>query len=205
MANAGVPRTRLLAVTGGDLVDLGAGVRARVLPSLHSCTWTTATPGDDEHAVPLQERQRRLAEGSHRGMGAVPAIVDHIRAAGERPQGDGGALGYLIDTPAGRVYWADTSGYWTGIVRDLRPELAILAAAGRGNVDGEPSSTALPEFLAEEVALMRPDQVVLCHHDDWMPPVTAPGDVAPIRAAVSQRSPDVPVHSLPYGQIFELG
>jgi len=144
MSRAGVPSERLLAVSTGDLVDLGPGVRARVLPSLHSCVWAGPTPGPDERQIPLRERQRRLTASNMRRYGTAGAeIYAHIAAAGPRPHGDGGALGYLIDTPAGRVYWADTSGYWSGVVRDLRPDVAILAAAGRGNVDGEPAPEPL--------------------------------------------------------------
>jgi hypothetical protein len=140
-----------------------------------------------------------------RSYGAAAELLAHISAAGERPHGDGGALGYLLDTPDGRLYWADTSGYWTGVVRDLCPDVAVLAAAGRGNIDGEPSPETLPGFVATEVELMRPGQVVLCHHDDWMPPVTRPGDVSAIRAAVAARAPEIPVHSLEYGEPMRIG
>jgi L-ascorbate metabolism protein UlaG (beta-lactamase superfamily) len=216
MSRAGVPSERLLAVSTGDLVDLGPGVRARVLPSLHSCVWAATNPGSDEHQITLRERQRRLTTSNSRRYGSAGAeIAAHIAAANtygrsassraeERPHGDGGALGYVIETPAGRIYWADTSGYWSGIVRDLRPDVAILAAAGRGNVDGEPASESLPGFIATEVELMRPGRVVLCHHDDWMPPVTRPGDVDAIRVAVAGRTPQIAVHSLAYGEIVPL-
>jgi L-ascorbate metabolism protein UlaG (beta-lactamase superfamily) len=212
MSAAGVASQRLLAVSPGDLVDLSGGrndpggrVSARVLPSLHSCVWASSTPVDGEERVPVQERQRRLTDSYVRRYGSAGAeIIEHIAAAGERPRGDGGALGYLIETPDTRLYWADTSGYWTGIVRDLRPDVAVLAAAGRGNVDGEPAPEVLPEFIATEVELMRPGQVVLCHHDDWMPPVTRPGDVDAIRAAVAARGPGLGVHSLAYGETFTL-
>ena len=203
MSAAGVPAERLLPVAPGDLVDLGGGVSARVLPSLHSCVWASSTPTVGEARIPVRERQRRLTESYVRRYGSAGAeIAEHIAAAGERPHGDGGALGYLIETPRTRLYWADTSGYWTGIVRDLRPDVAVLAAAGRGNVDGEPAPEELPDFLATEVELMRPGQVVLCHHDDWMPPVTRPGDVDAIRAAVAARTPGIGVHSLAYGEAF---
>jgi L-ascorbate metabolism protein UlaG (beta-lactamase superfamily) len=217
MSAAGVPSQRLLPVAPGDLVDLGrraspsAGghtetgpdVTARVLPSLHSCVWASPTPVEGEARIPLRERQRRLTESYVRRYGSAGvSVVEHIASAGQRPHGDGGALGYLIETPDTRLYWADTSGYWTGIVRDLRPDVAILAAAGRGNVDGEPAPEVLPEFIATEVSLMRPGQVVLCHHDDWMPPVTRPGDVEAIRAAVAARTPGIAVHSLAYGEAF---
>jgi L-ascorbate metabolism protein UlaG (beta-lactamase superfamily) len=206
MAEAAVPDDRLLAVSPGDLVELAPGLRTRVLPSLHSCTWTSATPspGDDEAEVPVHERDRRRAQAfGERGFGA-PEVREHLLASNTRARGDGGALGYHIHTPAGRIYWADTSGYFSGVVRDLRPDIAVIAAAGRGNVDGEPTPQTLPEFIATEVELMRPGQVVLCHHDDWMPPVTRPGDVEAIRAAVAARVPGVPVHSLPYGEPLHL-
>jgi L-ascorbate metabolism protein UlaG (beta-lactamase superfamily) len=204
MSAAGVPTERLLAVSTGDLVELAPGVLARVLPSLHSCVWASATPGGDEARIPLRERQRRMTDSRVRRYGAAPAeIAEHIAAA-PRSRGDGGALGYLIDTPDGRLYWGDTSGYWTGVARDLRPDVAILAAAGRGNVDGEPAPEPLPDFIATQVELMRPGRVVLCHHDDWMPPVTRPGDVDAIRAAVAARTPEIGVHSLAYGQIMRI-
>ena len=50
----------------------------------------------------------------------------------------GGALAYLIETPYGSIFYHDTSGCWTGVVRDLRPDFAIVAMAGRANIDGEP-------------------------------------------------------------------
>lgn len=201
MGNAGVPGSQLLAVSAGDLVELGPGVRARVLPSIHSCNWAAPMPGSaDESNLTLPERQRRLAQ---RPM--PPEVLAYVQACGERPRGDGGAYGYLLDTPAGRLYWADTSGYWSGIVRDLRPDVAILAAAGRGNVDGEPSPETLPGFIAGEVELMRPGQVVLCHHDDWLPPTTSAGDTDAIRAAVAGRTPGIAVHSLAYGEPFAIG
>jgi hypothetical protein len=47
----------------------------------------------------------------------------------------------------------------------------------------------LAGFVASEVELLRPKQVVLCHHDDWMPPLTKPIDVAPIRHELERRAP----------------
>ena len=120
------------------------------------------------------------------------------------PRGDGGALGYLLDTPAGTLYWGDTSGYWTGIVTGMRPDIAILAAAGTGNVDGEPTQGTLAEFIADEVALLQPRHLVLCHHDDWMPPVTSPTDLSDIRAALARRAPGVRLHEPGYGQALPL-
>src|SRR5262249_24278517 len=101
-------------------------------------------------------------------------------------------------------YWADTSGYWSGVIQDLRPDVAVLAAASRGNVDGEPTDEDLAGFIATEVERMRPGQVVLCHHDDWLPPATTPEDVEPIRAGVAARCPNIPVHSLAFGEPLRI-
>ena len=78
---------------------------------------------------------------------------------------------------------------WRGVLRDLRPDVALLAAIGRGNVDGEPVQGTLAGFIASEVELLRAKTVVLCHHDDWMPPLTHAIDVDPIRHELKQRTP----------------
>lgn len=208
MAQAGVPDARLRAVGGGEPVQLGPAVRARVLPSLHSCIWARgAAPGRAaERGLSQQERERRLAAAREQRSGRAPAgIREHLRTCVSSDRGDGGALGYLLDTPAGSLYWADTSGYWTGVIRGLRPDIAVLAAAGIGNVDGEPAAGTLADFIAEEVSLMQPRHLVLCHHDDWMPPVTSPADLRPVRAALAGRVPGVTLHEPGYGDILPLG
>ena len=65
-------------------------------------------------------------------------------------------------------------GALDGILRDLRPDVAILAAAGQGNLDGEPIQGSLAQFIAREADLLRPDKIVLCHHENWNPPLTSP-------------------------------
>ena len=78
------------------------------------------------------------------------------RAASRAHRGDGGALCYVFDTPGGRLFYQDTSGYWTGMVQGIRPDVAIIAAAGRGNIDGEPIQGSLAQFVGREAALLRP-------------------------------------------------
>jgi hypothetical protein len=121
------------------------------------------------------------------------ALGDEVAAPREEsdrhPRSEGGALAFLIETPAGSILWKDSSGHWRGILRDLRPDVALLAAVGRGNVDGEPIQGTLAGFIASEVELLRPGTVILCHHDDWMPPLTKPIDVAPIQNELARRTP----------------
>ena len=76
----------------------------------------------------------------------------------------------------------DTSGHWSGILKNLRPDVAILAAAGRGNIDGDPIQGSLAQFVARQADLIRPKQVILSHHDNWLPGFSGAADVAPIRA-----------------------
>ena len=64
--------------------------------------------------------------------------------------------------------------------------------------NGEPVQGTLAEFVASEVELLRPRTVGLCHHDDWMPPLTRPTDVAPIRHALAARMPGARLVEMDY-------
>jgi len=201
MKEQGVPPGQLLPSQGGERHRLGPDVTVRVLPSLHSCTWTTGSLSAMEPAtgdLGLCEHER-AAMAAQRGLGstigrrsqsgdaAANELREHLASAVGSGQ-TGGALAYLIETPAGSVFWQDTSGCWTGVLRGLNPDVAILAAAGRGNIDGEPVQGSLADFVALEASLLQPKTIVLGHHDNWMPPVTPAGgtDVAPIRASLGK-------------------
>jgi hypothetical protein len=97
---------------------------------------------------------------------------------------------YLIETPAGSIFYQDTSGCWTGVLQELRADAAVLAASGRANVDGEPIQGSMAQFIAREAGLLRAKTVVLGHHDDWMPPVTRGGfDMEPVRRELAAADP----------------
>ena len=83
-------------------------------------------------------------------------------------------------------------------MRELRPDAAIVAAAGRGNVDGQPVQGSLAQFVARQVAMLRPDRVVLCHHDDWLPGFSVDTDVTPIRDELARVVPDTELVELGY-------
>jgi L-ascorbate metabolism protein UlaG (beta-lactamase superfamily) len=191
-----VPNEQLIAVSGGERIRLSEGVTVRVYPSQHSCIWSQAgLPAEvclGDQDVTFHERQTRLKErASQRAASQQPGMADvvaHRRACTQAPRAEGGAYAFLIETPEGSILWKDTSGHWTGILRDLRPDVAILAAAGRGNIDGEPIQGSLAQFVAREADLLRPQKMVLCHHDDWTPPVTSPTDVGPIRQELARQS-----------------
>ena len=97
---------------------------------------------------------------------------------------------YLIETPAGAIFYQDTSGCWTGVLANIPADAAILAASGRANVDGEPVQGSMAQFLTMEAKTLGATKVVLGHHDNWMPPVTRGGfDVAPVREELARYAP----------------
>jgi len=190
MAEAGVPAERMICVAGGETVALSDDVTVSVLPSQHSCVWSHGQMNQPAEAcigdlgVTWQEQQERMKElTAHMGTALSEASIAHLLGSmGSHSQrGDGGALLFHFDTPDGTVLYQDTSGHWTGILDGLQPDVAILAAAGRGNIDGEPIQGSLVDFLRVQVEALRPRLTTLCHHDDWLPGFSVPTDMAPIR------------------------
>jgi L-ascorbate metabolism protein UlaG (beta-lactamase superfamily) len=214
MSALGVPDAQLIYVSGGERVRLGDDIAVRVFPSLHSCVWAATGTGDagapclGDLGVDWHQRQARLAAtvselaGLARDHLGIRDYARFSRALGSR--GDGGALAYLIETPDGSLFYQDTSGYWTPMLERLRPDVAILAAAGRGNVDGEPVQGSLAGFVAREADLLRPARLLLGHHDDWMPGMTCAVDTAPIRSAVAAVSPDIELVEIAYNSGYPL-
>ncbi len=201
----GIPEAQLMAVAGGEPIELAPDVRVRVFPSLHSCIWATMGGTADEAClgdlgIAHQERARRVDQAMamlHSGaLGAE--VAAHMHASDRHPRGEGGSFAYLIETPAGSIFWKDSSGHWSGLLRGLRPDVAILAAVGRGNADGEPYQGTLAGFVGDEVALLEPSTVVLCHHDDWMPPLTRAIDPGPIRHELERRTPGARLLEMDY-------
>lgn len=202
MSDAGIPEAQLLAVSGGEPLELGAQIRVRVFPSLHACIWASSGRTADEEClgdlgVAHQERVQRLSTRSARGS-TSEEIRAHMATTGPWPRGDGGALAYLIETPEGSIVWKDTSGHWSALLPPLRPDVALLAAAGRGNVDGEPLQGRLSDFIAREVRLLEPRRLLLCHHDNWMPPFTREMDVGPIRSSLTTAAPGTEMVEVDY-------
>ena len=195
LETAGVPVDRMMPVAGGETVDLGPGVRVSVYPSQHSCVWSQGQMAQADQVcigdlgVTLQEQQRRFGELVAHLTNLGRTTLEHLVASNQGARGDGGALVYLFETPDGSILYQDTSGHWTGVLRDLRPDVAILAAAGRGNIDGQPIQGSLAQFVARQVDLVSPRRVVLSHHDDWLPGFSTATDVAPIRREIERVAP----------------
>ena len=200
MEQAGVPLDRMICVAGGETVDLGSGVKVSVFPSQHSCVWSHTQMDQPDHVcigdlgVTWQEQQERFGElMAYLANEVDPATSEHIGASslGHSDRGDGGALVYLIEGPDGSVLFQDTSGHWSGVMSDLRPDVAILAAAGRGNIDGEPIQGSLAQFIGRQADLLRPRKLILGHHDNWLPGFSIPTDTSSIAAELARVTPGV--------------
>ena len=211
MEQAGVPLEQMICVAGGETVDLGRGVTVSVYPSQHSCVWSHGqmSPADEvcigDLGLSWQEQRARFEElVKFLSTGLEPASLEHLVGCQQGDRGDGGALIYVFDTPDGRLLYQDTSGHWSGIINTLRPDVAIIAAAGRGNVDGEPIQGSLAQFVARQADLLRPRRLVLCHHDDWLPGFSIDTDVGPIREELSRVVPGTRLVELGYLDATEI-
>ena len=210
MAAQGVPEEQLLPVAGGETLRLSADVTVDVYPSQHSCVWSAdPLPESDavcigELGVTYQEQQEKLKELWEQLNAMGDEVIAHLQASAQGARGDGGALVYLFDTPEGRLLYQDTSGHWQGILHGLRPDVAILAAAGRGNIDGEPIQGTLAQFVAQQAALLRPRRVILSHHDNWLPGFSRQIETAPIKAEMARRAPHTELAELGYMSAYPV-
>ena len=201
MREQSVPDERLLPSQGGERYRLPSDVTLRVFPSLHACTWCAASIAFDEALSGF--RGLTEDERAHAGGGLGTAIREAFRADSDESRAlrehlttatgslhTGGPLVYLIQTPEATIFYQDTTGGWTGVLRDVRADIAILAASSRPNEDGEPFDGTLAQFIAQETSMLQARKAVVGHHDDWMPPVTKPmPDIAPLRAELGRQAP----------------
>ena len=190
MTEAGVAPERMICVAGGETIALSDDVRVSVYPSQHSSVWSHGSMGQPGEVClgdlgvtwhEQQERMRGLSE--YLGTALSEESTTHLLASmgSDSQRGDGGALLFHFATPDGTLLYQDTSGHWTGILDGLRPDVAILAAAGRGNIDGEPIQGSLLDFLRIQVEALQPTTTTLCHHDNWLPGFSVPTEMEPIR------------------------
>ena len=161
----GVPDAQILPVSGGEPVDCGRDVRVRAYPSLHSGLF--APSSHESHVdclgdlgITAQDRAARVAALFDLFPSFGPELANWLAATSPRcSTRDGGQLCYLLETPSGSVFVNASSGYWSGIVGNLRPDVAVLALVGRPNVNGEPHQGSLARFLVEQVELLQPEKV----------------------------------------------
>lgn len=210
MAAQGVQEDQLMPVAGGENIQLAPQVTVNVYPSQHSCVWSkTAMPDSDavcigELGVTYQEQAERLKDLWAQLSALGGEVLEHLKVSAQGARGDGGALVYLFETPHGSLLYQDTSGHWSGIVRNLRPDVAIVAAAGRGNIDGEPIQGSLAQFVARQVEMLRPQGVVLGHHDNWLPGFSKAIDTAPIRQELARWVPRTKLLEMGYLEAYPI-
>lgn len=201
-----VPPAQLLPVSGGETIDCGHDVRVRVFPSLHSCLFARANPDSGAEClgdlgVSHQERAARVAALFEALPSMAPELVRYLQSTeGHSSRVDGGQLNYLIETPDGSILVNASSGCWTGILGGLRPDVAVLALAGRPNIDGEPHQGTLAQFLVREVELVQPQKVVFCHHDELMPPLFPGVDTGEAIASLAREASYARYVELPYSE-----
>lgn len=206
----GVPDEQVLAVSGGETVDCGDGITVRALPSVHSCLYASAS--NDSGASCLGDldvfAQERWARTSAI-FELLPELSEDLAgffaaASGSCSHRDGGHLAYLLESPDGSLLVNASSGHWSGIFGELRPDVALLAAAGRPNVDGEAHQGSMADFLVEQAALLGDPTVALCHHDPLLPPIMPGVDIREAeRRLVEHLGPDRYL-TLTYGEPVEI-
>ncbi|MDA0302458.1 MAG: MBL fold metallo-hydrolase [Chloroflexi bacterium] len=188
----GVPEAQLGQAQGGEHYRLNDAVTVRVYPSLHSHIWSQSaragTPVLGDYGVVENDRQARLTERRAARGRTYFAEMAHSNSTG-------GPLDYLIETPYGSILFQDSMGYFTGLYALLHPDVALLAASGRGNVDGEPIQGAVEDFVVRECELLRPSRVVLSHHDNFAGVEGNPdvADLTPVHEALARVLPRVEV------------
>jgi L-ascorbate metabolism protein UlaG (beta-lactamase superfamily) len=135
----------------------------------------------------------------------APELYEYmVHPIGPVSDHDGGQLIYFIDTPQGSILWSASSGCWTPILRELRPDVALLALAGRPNVNGEPFQGSMAEFIVREVEMLRPKKVVFCHHDAFLPPYMNGMNVDAAAEALRTRTPWTELVTMTYGDPVTL-
>ncbi|KAH7187984.1 hypothetical protein DER44DRAFT_852964 [Fusarium oxysporum] len=81
---------------------------------------------------------------------------------------DGGQLMFNILTEGQVLLWSAHLGGYEGVLRDLtpRPDVAIIAAAGRANLNGRPFDGSAAEFLVKKAKWIgEPKKIIWCLHD----------------------------------------
>ena len=210
MESQGVPLEQMIPVAGGEKVRLSDDITVDVFPSQHSCVWSARKLGPSDEVcigdlgVTLQEQAEKMRELTSYFGTLGEDVIAHLKASAQAPRGDGGALVFLFDTSEGSLFYQDTSGHWSGVLRDLRPDVAIIAAAGRGNIDGEPIQGSLAQFVARQADLLRPRRLLLSHHDDWLPGFSNAVDVKPIREELARYVPRTELVETGYCAAFPI-
>ncbi len=181
MREAGVPEVQLIPISGGEHIPLGDGIVAHVFPALHSCWWA---PYDDEHPnspcfgaeeLDYFVRAELMTENMAEAMRGLSKHADqHLSESINADGGDGGTFAYLIETPEGSLFFKDTPGHWSGIMKNITADVAVLGVSGRPHIDGSTHQGSLAEFVVTECNFLNARRFIPCHHDNYLPGFSRP-------------------------------
>ena len=59
--------------------------------------------------------------------------------------------------------------FWTGIMKNISAEVAVLGVSGRPHVDGFTHQASLSDFAVSECNLLTAHRFIRCHHDNYLP------------------------------------
>ena len=198
-----IAENHIIPVAGTERLRLNDDVTVTAFPSLHSHIWIPTQNGlgrlEDvcvgHEGVFYQDRLELLEQR----FALREATV--LPWSKQTPRGDGGALCYLIESPYGSIFFKDTMGHYVNIVKELDPDVALLAAAGRGNIDGEPVQGSGVDFLMDEIALLDPASVILGHYDDFAGSGNpALDDLEPVKQALTETNLRANLIEMDFGQ-----
>ena len=82
---------------------------------------------------------------------------------------DGGQIAYNFILGDKTIFWNGHLGAYEGIMKTLepKPDVAILAIAGRANLNGRPFNGSAADFIVQEIKwLGEPSKVIWCLHDE---------------------------------------
>ncbi|KAF5268201.1 hypothetical protein FOXYS1_909 [Fusarium oxysporum] len=83
---------------------------------------------------------------------------------------DGGQLAFnFLIGPGKTLFWSAHMGAYEGVLRRMepKPDVAILALAGRANLDGRPYDGSAADFITKKINwLGQPKTVIWCLHDE---------------------------------------
>ena len=100
---------------------------------------------------------------------------------------------YVFETPDGTILYQDTSGHWrrhpaatcAPMSRSSRQPDGATSTASRSR---ERSRSSSPLLQARSSKACQ-KQVILCHHDDWLPGFSTAYDTDPIREELARFAP----------------
>ncbi|MEM7345449.1 MAG: MBL fold metallo-hydrolase [Chloroflexota bacterium] len=197
MAAEGVPEAQLLPVSGGETIELSETVTVHTFPMLHSCLGEPYNDGEpdtaciDAYNFSYFEKQAVLSKMQADIVALGDAIRQHVENGDQGCRGEGGVLGFLIETPEGSLFFKDTPGHWSALLTQIKADVAILAASGRPNIDGQPIQGSLVDFISAEVDALNCRRVIPCHHDNYLPGFADQSNMPALKAGVLARCPDV--------------